>query len=295
MSHPLFPADLDPQAPAYLNGRWLALSEAQVSVLDRGFLFGDGIYEVVPVYSRKPFAWAEHLGRLQRSLSELSLAQATADINWHSIVQGLIERAPTDDQFIYLQVTRGVARRDHSFPRPAVPPTVFAMVSPLKRPAAADREVGLKAVRMPDQRWLRCDIKSVALLGNVLARDAAVAQGAHEAILFRDGLLTEGAASNIWVVRQGQLLSPPRSNQLLAGIRMAILPRLAEAVGVPFESRAISEAEVVGADELLMSSATKEVLPITQLDGQAVGQGRPGPVFQALRAAYDDAIAAHRA
>ena len=295
MSHPLFPADLDPQAPAYLNGRWLALSEAQVSVLDRGFLFGDGIYEVVPVYSRKPFAWAEHLGRLQRSLSELSLAQATADIDWHSIVQGLIERAPIDDQFIYLQVTRGVARRDHSFPRPAVPPTVFAMVSPLKRPAAADREVGLKAVRMPDQRWLRCDIKSVALLGNVLAREAAVAQGAHEAILFRDGLLTEGAASNIWVVRQGRLLSPPRSNQLLAGIRMAILPRLAEAVGVPFESRAISEAEVVGADELLMSSATKEVLPITQLDGQAVGQGRPGPVFQALRAAYDDAIATHRA
>jgi D-alanine transaminase len=169
------------------------------------------------------------------------------------------------------------------------------MVSPLKRPAAADREVGLKAVRMPDQRWLRCDIKSVALLGNVLAREAAVAQGAHEAILFRDGLLTEGAASNIWVVRQGRLLSPPRSNQLLAGIRMAILPRLAEAVGVPFESRAISEAEVVGADELLMSSATKEVLPITQLDGQAVGQGRPGPVFQALRAAYDDAIATHRA
>jgi D-alanine transaminase len=295
MSHPLFPADLDPQAPAYLNGRWLALSEAQVSVLDRGFLFSDGIYEVVPVYSRKPFAWAEHLGRLQRSLSELSLAQATADIDWHSIVQGLIERAPIDDQFIYLQVTRGVARRDHSFPRPAVPPTVFAMVSPLKRPAAADREVGLKAVRMPDQRWLRCDIKSVALLGNVLAREAAVAQGAHEAILFRDGLLTEGAASNIWVVRQGRLLSPPRSNQLLAGIRMAILPRLAEAVGVPFESRAISEAEVVGADELLMSSATKEVLPITQLDGQAVGQGRPGPVFQALRAAYDDAIATHRA
>jgi D-alanine transaminase len=295
MSHPLFPADLDPQAPAYLNGRWLALSQAQVSVLDRGFLFGDGIYEVVPVYSRKPFAWAEHLGRLQRSLSELSLDQATADIDWHSIVQGLIERALTDDQFIYLQVTRGVARRDHSFPRPAVPPTVFAMVSPLKRPAAADREVGLKAVRMPDQRWLRCDIKSVALLGNVLAREAAVAQGAHEAILFRDGLLTEGAASNIWVVRQGRLLSPPRSNQLLAGIRMAILPRLAEAVGVPFESRAIPEAEVVGADELLMSSATKEVLPITQLDGQAVGQGRPGPVFQALRAAYDDAIATHRA
>ncbi|MEN9794369.1 MAG: hypothetical protein RJA17_909 [Pseudomonadota bacterium] len=295
MSHPLFPADLDPQAPAFLNGRWLALSEAQVSVLDRGFLFGDGIYEVVPVYSRKPFAWAEHLGRLQRSLAELSLAQATADVDWDGIVRGLIERAPTDDQFIYLQVTRGVARRDHSFPRPAVPPTVFAMVSPLKRPAASDRDVGLKAVRMLDQRWLRCDIKSVALLGNVLAREAAVAQGAHEAILFRDGLLTEGAASNIWVVRQGQLLSPPRSNQLLAGIRMAILPRLAEAVGVPFESRAISEAEVVGADELLMSSATKEVLPITQLDGQAVGQGRPGPVFQALRAAYDDAIAAHRA
>ncbi|HSG20473.1 MAG TPA: D-amino acid aminotransferase [Burkholderiaceae bacterium] len=295
MNHPLFPADLDPQAPAFLNGRWLALSEAQVSVLDRGFLFGDGIYEVVPVYSRKPFAWAEHLGRLQRSLSELSLAQATADVDWDGIVQGLIERAPTDDQFIYLQVTRGVARRDHSFPRPAVPPTIFAMVSPLKRPAQSDRELGLKAVRMPDQRWLRCDIKSVALLGNVLAREAAVAQGAHEAILFRDGLLTEGAASNIWVVRQGLLLSPPRSNQLLAGIRMAILPRLAKAVGVPFESRAISEAEVVGADELLMSSATKEVLPITQLDGQAVGQGRPGPVFQALRAAYDDAIAAHRA
>ncbi len=289
----LFPADLDPEAPAYLNGSWLALSQARVSVLDRGFLFGDGIYEVVPVYGRKPFSWDGHLARLHRSLAALSLESATAAIDWSEIVHGLIAQAKAQDQFIYLQVTRGVARRDHSFPRPAVQPTVFAMVSPLKRPSAQDRAEGLRAISLPDERWLRCDIKSVALLGNVLAREAAVAQGAHEAILSRQGFLTEGAASNIWVVSQGRLRCPPRSNQLLAGIRMSILPALARALEIPFEEGPIAQTEVLQADELLLTSATKEVMPITLLDGRPVGTGVPGPVFHALRAAYDQAIEAH--
>lgn len=295
MTDLLFPDDLDPDAPAYLNGSWLALSQARVSVLDRGFLFGDGIYEVVPVYGRKPFAWNEHLARLHRSLAALALESATTSIDWSEIVHGLISRAKAQDQFIYLQVTRGVARRDHSFPRPAVQPTVFAMVSPLKRPGAQDRAEGLRAISLPDERWLRCDIKSVALLGNVLAREAAVAQGAHEAILSRQGFLTEGAASNIWVVSQGRLRCPPRSNQLLAGIRMSILPALARTLEIPFEEGPIAQTEVLQADELLLTSATKEVMPITLLDGKPVGTGVPGPVFQALRAAYDQAIEAHRA
>ena len=293
MTYFLFPTDLDPEAPAYLNGSWLALSQARVSVLDRGFLFGDGIYEVVPVYGRKPFAWDGHLARLHRSLAALSLESATAAIDWAEIVHSLIAQAKAQDQFIYLQVTRGVARRDHSFPRPAVQPTVFAMVSPLKRPSAQDRAEGLRAISLPDERWLRCDIKSVALLGNVLARETAVAQGAHEAILSRQGFLTEGAASNIWVVSQGRLRCPPRSNQLLAGIRMSILPALARALEIPFEEGPIAQTEVLQADELLLTSATKEVMPITLLDGRPVGTGVPGPVFHALRAAYDQAIEAH--
>jgi len=291
---PTFPTELDPLAPAFLNGHWTTLSEAKVSVLDRGFLFGDGVYEVVPVYSRRPFAWDLHLDRLNRSLLSIALPLEHA-FDWSGLVAEMTKRANTDDQFIYIQVTRGVAKRDHAFPRPGVSPTIFAMVSPLKRPSQQDREQGIRAISVPDERWLRCDIKSVALLGNVLAREAAVAQGAQEALLIRDGLLTEGAASNIWVVQGQRLISPPRGRQMLAGIRLSLIPRLAKELGIEVAFGEVREDELPEASELMMSSATKELLPFTQLNNQAVGDGRPGPIYKALRAAYDKAIERHRA
>jgi len=281
-------------APAFLNGNFCALAEARVSVLDRGFLFGDGVYEVVPVYGRRPLDWALHRQRLLRSLSAVQIHPPMGEADWDAIIQGLIEREPASDQFIYCQVTRGVARRDHAFPRPAAAPTVFATTTPLKRPDANARSQGLMAVLRPDLRWQRCDIKSVALLANVLAREEAVAAGAHEAILLRDGLLTEGAASNIWLVKAGVLLGPQPSGSLLEGIRRATLPRLAHALQIPLHLRDLTEHDIRAADEILLTSATKEVLAITRLEGAPVGTGRPGPVYAALSAAYDQRIEACR-
>jgi len=292
MMDALFPSTLNPDSMVYLNQRWVRLADAQVSVLDRGFLFGDGIYEVVPVYGRRPLGWEGHAQRLRMSLEAISLAVPLGPSDWQDIVCKLIEQEVADDQFVYIQVTRGVAKRDHAFPRPAVSPTVFAMTTPFKRPNETERTQGVRAVSIPDLRWLRCDIKSISLLGNVLAREAAVSQGAQEAIQFRDGVLTEGGASNIWVVRDGALLSPPRSPLLLEGIRRSLLAELASGLGIEAQQRAISQAEVETADEILMTSATKEVLPIIALDGKPVGQGFPGPVYARLREAYDAAIRA---
>lgn len=281
-------------APAYLNGVWCTLGEAKVSVLDRGFLFGDGIYEVVPVYGRHPLDWGLHRERLFRSLGAVQIESPLAPAEWDRLIQMLIDREPSSDQFIYLQVTRGAARRDHAFPRPAPVPTLFATTSPLKRPDALARSQGLQAVLRPDLRWQRCEIKSIALLANVLAREEAVAAGAQEAILIRDGLLTEGAASNIWLVQQGVILGPKPSGHLLEGIRRATLPRLAAEVGLALRWQDIPESSLRDADEILLSSATKEVLAITQLDGAPVGSGQPGPVYSALSAAYDQRIEACR-
>lgn len=280
------------QAPAFLNGQWCQLAQARVSVLDRGFLFGDGVYEVVPVYGRQPLDWPLHRERLLRSLQAIALSTPLAPSDWDDLIHGLIQRSDEQDQFIYCQVTRGVARRDHAFPRPAPAPTIFATTSPLKRPDEAARSEGLRAVVCEDLRWQRCDIKSIALLANVLARESAVARGAHEAVLVREGHLTEGAASNIWVVQGGEVLAPMPSGQLLEGIRRATLPRLAQRLGIPVRWTAIAQAQLSSADELLMTSATKELLALTLLDSRPVGSGRPGPVFQALRQAYDERIAA---
>lgn len=275
----------------FLNGEFVALSQARVPVLDRGFIFGDGVYEVVPVYGRVPFRWAQHHSRLVRSLGELRIDNPRDAAGWRALVDELIARHPWDDQFVYLQVTRGVARRDHGFPKGVIP-TVFGMTSPLP-PVSADQIArGVDAVTLPDQRWLRCDIKSVSLLGNVLARQAALDAGAVECVMFRDGLLTEGSSSNIWVVRGGQVLAPPRDHRILEGIRYGLLQELCEAQGVPLQVREVTRDEVLGADELMLSSATKEVLAITRLDGQPVGAGVPGPVFRRLHAAYQQAKAA---
>jgi D-alanine transaminase len=272
----------------YLNGEFMPLAEARVPVLDRGFIFGDGIYEVVPVYGGVPFRWAQHLARLARSLAKVRIADPQGPAGWTSLVEQLVARHPWKDQFIYMQVTRGVARRDHAFPQGATP-TVFLMASELPTIAPAQLQQGVAAVTMPDERWLHCDIKSTSLLGNVFSRQAAVEAGAIESVMFRDGFLTEGSASNIWVVRDETVIAPPRDHLILEGIRYGLVEELCQAEGLRFEMRPVPRDEVERASELMLSSATKEVLPITRLDGKPVGDGKPGPIFGRLHAGYQRA------
>ncbi|MEN5158148.1 D-amino acid aminotransferase [Achromobacter spanius] len=280
------------ESQVYLNGEFLRMDGAKVSVLDRGFIFGDGIYEVVPVYQGNAFRMAEHLDRLDRSLAALRIAQPFDRSGWINLIEQLLDRSNLDTCIVYLQVTRGVAKRDHPFPSPAVTPTVFGMIAAWSPPTAAQRAQGLSAISIPDERWLHCEIKSVSLLGNVLAKQQAVDAHVDEVLQFRDGYLTEGASTNIWVVSGGKLLAPPKNNLILEGIRYGLMGELAAEAGIPFESRRISQAEVEQADELMLSSATKEVLAIVSLDGKPVGSGKPGPVFEQLRAGYDARIAA---
>lgn len=275
----------------YLNGEYLPLEQARVPVLDRGFIFGDGIYEVVPAYNGRLFRWPHHLARLERSLAKVGIINPFDRDGWTAIVGELIGRHPWRDQFVYLHITRGVAKRDHGFPS-GVKPTVFAMASELQPPPLAQRTEGVAAVTLPDERWLHCDIKSISLLGNVLARQAALDRGAVECVMFRDGWLTEGSASNIWVVRDGRVLGAPPDHLILEGIRVGLMGELCAASGIECETRRILREEVFAADELLMTSATKEVLAITRLDGRPVGSGRPGPVWAQLYDAYQRAKAA---
>jgi D-alanine transaminase len=276
----------------YLNGRFLPLAEAQVSPMDRGFLFGDGVYEVVPVYSRRPFRLAEHLGRLQRSLAAIRLANPLAPDAWRALVERLIAAAEWDDQSVYLQVTRGpMAVRNHAFPA-TVTPTVFGLVEALVTPPPAQVAQGVAAVSAADFRWLRCNIKSTSLLANCLLRQMACDAGCAETVMFRDGILSEGAASNIFVVRDGVLLAPQQNHLMLTGITYDVVLELAATHGLPTEVRDISDAEVRAADELWLSSSTKEVLPIVELDGRKVGAGvtagKPGPVFRQMYGWYQD-------
>lgn len=283
--------DVDNDSMVYLNGDFVRLGDAKVSVLDRGFIFGDSIYDVVPVYGGKPFRMDGHLARLRRSLESVRIDAGWTLAQWEVLVFGLIARyvPKNGDCLVYIQVTRGVARRDHAFPK-GVAPTIFAMVSPFKRPTPAQREQGLTAISLPDIRWLRCEIKTTSLLGNVLAKQAAVDAGVDEVVQFRDGCLSEGSSCNIWVVKNGTLLAPPRDNLILEGVRYAFLEQLAFEAGVPFEARPISEREVDEADELMLTSASKEVLPIVRYNGKSVGAGRPGAVYAKLRAGYDRAV-----
>ena len=274
----------------YLNGEFMPMSQARVPVLDRGFIFGDGIYDVVPAYQGVPFRWEQHLARLKRSLGKVRIDNPMDDAGWTRVVTGLLSRHAWRDQFVYLHVTRGVAKRDHMFPA-AMAPTVFAMSSEFKPVSRQAIERGVTAITLPDERWLHCDIKSISLLGNVLARQAAADAGALECLMFRDGFLTEGSSSNIWVVIDGRLFAPPRNTLILEGIRYGLLEELAGAQAVPFDIRRISREEVLRADELMATSATKEILPITTLDGKPVGNATPGPVYRKLFDAYQDAKA----
>jgi len=275
--------------PVYLNGQYLPLADAGISPLDRGFLYGDGVYEVIPVYSRQAFRIDEHLQRLQATLAGIHLTNPLAVDDWKTVIFKLIDAAPWDDQSIYLQVTRGADnKRDHAFPSPSVAPTAFAFASPLVTTPAETRATGVAAITVPDLRWGRCDLKVISLLANVLARQQAVEAGCAEALLIRDGLLKEGAASNIFVVRNGVLLAPPKTQLMLPGITYDVILELAESRGQPLEIREIAETELRAADEVWMTSSTKEVLAITTLDGQPVGSGRPGPVGERMWQWYQD-------
>jgi len=271
----------------FLNGKFLPIEEAKVPVLDRGFIFGDGVYELVPVYSRVGFRLDEHLARLERSLGEVKIRNPYSRAQWRDIIYRLVDAQAFEDQGVYFQVTRGVAKRDHAFPKDAEP-TVFMMANPLVTPPLEVVQKGGIAVSAVDNRWLRCDIKSISLVGNCLLRQLSAEVGAAETILFRDGKLTEASASNVFVVRNGVILSPPKSSLILPGITYDVVTELARANGLPFELKEIEEPEVRGADEIWVTSSSKEVLAIVALDGAKVGEGRPGPVFARMYQLYQE-------
>jgi D-alanine transaminase len=270
----------------YLNGKYLPLEDACVPVMDRGFLFGDGVYEVIPVYSRRPFRLAEHLGRLRHSLDGIRLQNPHSEEEWAAILAEVVAGNEGEDQYLYLHISRGVApTRDHAFPAKATP-TVFVMSTPLPAPPKAWREEGVAAVTAEDNRWLRCDIKATSLLPNVLLRQLAADAGAAETVLLRDGVLTEGAASSIFVVWENILMAPPKSHLVLPGTTYDVVLELARDDGMRVEVRDVSEYELRTAAEVWLASSTREVLPITRLDGRPVGDGRPGPLYQRIDALY---------
>ena len=271
----------------FLNGEFLPLANAKVSVLDRGFVFGDGVYEVVPVYSKVPFRLEEHLARLERSLAAVGIRDPYTREQWRGFIGGIVERQSFEDQAVYFQVTRGVAKRDHAFPSHAEP-TVFMMSNPLVPPAAALVEAGAAAITARDNRWLRCDIKSISLIGNCLLRQLSAEADAAETILFRDGKLTEASASNVFIVKGGLIQSPPKNELILPGVTYDVAVELARADGLPLEFREVTEADVRAADEIWVTSSSKEVLAIVRLDGAPVGDGRPGPVFRRMYRLYQD-------
>ena len=265
----------------YLNGKFLPIGEAKISVLDRGFIYGDGVYELVPVYQREPYRLPQHLARLQRSLDGIRLANPHRDSEWEAIIHDLITRQRFDDQGVYLQVTRGAAKRDHAFPTDAAP-TVFMMSNPLPVVSRDQIEGGVAVVTAVDERWLRCDLKTISLLGNVLARQFAVDHGAVETVMFRNGYLTEASASNVLIVTNGTIIAPPKDNLILPGITYDATLELAREGGLPLEIRPVTRDEALAADEMWLSSSTKEVLAVTTLDGKPFAGGKPGLVYRQI-------------
>ncbi len=296
-----------PPYPCYLgrgaSGEFTTIDQAKISVMDRGFIFGDGVYEVFVVYGGKPFRLAQHMARLERSLAELRIPNPHTRAQWLDIVEQLITPKviaiqsysmpatvdiPSNDWLIYLQITRGVAMRDHVMPKD-IEPTVFMMRSPLKLATAQQHKQGVACVSAEDFRWEKAHIKSTSLLGSVFARQLSFDAGATETVMFRKGILSEAASSNVWLVKNGAVIGVPKDNLVLEGIRFGLIEDICNAQGIGFTLRRITREEVFAADELMLSSATKEVLPITQLDGQPVGSGLPGPIYQKLYAGYQAA------
>ena len=269
----------------YLNGQFLPIEEAKISVLDRGFIYGDGVYELIPVYHRQPFRMPQHLRRLQHSLDGIRLANPHTNGEWEALIRDLIAKQPFDDQGVYFQVTRGVAKRDHAFPKDT-PPTVFMMSNPLPTPSAEQVAKGVAVVTAEDNRWRRCDLKTISLVGNVLMRQLAADVGALETVMFRDGFLTEASASNVLVVIDGRIVVPPKDNLILPGITYDAAIEFAADAGIPCEVRPVPRAEALGADEMWLSSSTKEFLAITTVDGKPFGGGVPGPVFRKMHALF---------
>ncbi|RYX91327.1 MAG: D-amino acid aminotransferase [Comamonadaceae bacterium] len=294
---------LIPDTPCYLNGDFTPLRDAKISVLDRGFIFGDGIYEVVPAYGGRLFRFEQHMARLERSLAELRIANPLTRAQWREIAGRLIAdgaahtgvAAASGNQLVYIQVSRGVAMRDHPM-LPGLAPTVFMMCNPLRLPGAQQRQDGVACVTADDFRWEKAHIKSTSLLGAVFSRQISVDAGAVETVMFRGDNLSEASSSNVWVVRDGRVFGPLKDRLVLEGIRYGLIEEICSAAGIPFELRPIHKAEVLDADELILSSATKEVLPVTLLDGQPVGhgleKGKPGPIYERLYAAYQQATQA---
>jgi len=274
------------EATCFINGQWKPLAEATVSVLDRGFIFGDGVYEVVPVDTvdgmRAPFRTVQHCERLQRSCDGIQLTNPYTTEQWLDLLEEVIDRHPWPRQAVYVQVTRGVAKRDHAFPA-GVPPTVFMNTSPWPEIPTEQIERGVAVVTHADERWLHCDIKSVSLLGNVLMKQYAVDHGAFETVMLRDGHLTEASSANVMVVKNGAVVAPRKSVQILPGITCDASYDLAREHGLNLELRPVPEAELRSADELWLSSSGREVLAITTLDGQPVGSDAPGPVYRRMR------------
>lgn len=274
----------EPLPICFLNGALLPLREARVSPLDRSFLFGDGVYEVVAFHAGHAPRLAAHLARLRRSLAELRIRNPHDDARWSKIIAELAHANGGGDLYVYLQVSRGAEYGRNHAPLPEVEPTVFAFCAPLPVTSAEQLERGVACITAQDTRWARCDIKSVALLANVLLRQQAVEAGAAETILLRDGWLTDASASAVHIVSGGEILTPPRSHQLLPGTTRGLIEELAAANGMPCRSAPVSEAALRGADEIWVSAATRGVLPVTRLDGAPVGTGKPGPVWQRMRA-----------
>jgi D-alanine transaminase len=266
----------------YLNGEFMPIESAHISPLDRGFIFGDGVYEVIPFYDGRGLRMREHLVRLQRSLDELAIDNPYSVADWENNIAALVTKNGGGNIAVYLQVTRGVAKRDFS-PLKGLQQTVFMMANPLPTPKREVYEKGISTCSLDDNRWLRCHIKSTALLGAVMLKHESNQAGVDEAVMFRDGYLTESSASNVAVVKNGVILCPPTDNLILAGITYLLMMDLARGAGMPLEVRRVSRREVHQADELWMLSSTKEVVPITTLDGKPVGAashaGKPGPLF----------------
>ena len=280
----------EPLPVCYLNGEYLPLRDARISPLDRGFLYADGCYEVTPVFNGRPFRFQQHHDRLTRSLKEIRMADPLTHDQWRALYRELIARNRNDgkpaDLYIYVQVTRGAESGRNHAPLPDVPRTVFAFAAPWPDGRQGWRENGLPAVTAQDTRWARCDIKSVSLLANVLLRQLAVDEGASECILLRDGQLTDSSASSVHVVIAGELRTPPNSWQLLPGTTRGVIEEVADRSGVKWRSAPVSEAELRGADEILLGAATREVQAVTSLDGRPVGTGKPGPVWRKLSDAF---------
>ena len=281
----------EPLPICHLNGEWLPLREARISPLDRSFLFGDGVYEVVPVFAGRPFRFMEHFDRLARSAAAIRLRDPHTREGWRSLVNELMARNGGGELYVYVQVSRGAEFGRNHAPLPDVPPTVFAFCAPLPALSEALRTNGLACITAEDTRWARCDIKSTALLANVLLRQLSVDAGAHETILLREGELMEASASTVHIVRGGRLITPRDLERILPGTTRSVVEELADRIGLPRESRAVPETELRTADEIWLASATRRASPVTRLDGAAVGSGVPGPVWRRMDAAFSDLIA----